>query len=106
MNPDSIEFSKESKIQESSSKLQKISECLSSSGIDMDKRVNYKDQLSKPTAIAGFPIDVDRNIRASYSIDRGLRIWFTNEFQDPSHPRRLEMIHKLQEQGLWNQEEN
>ena len=85
-------------------KLRQIAESLRSLGFTINERVISYDELSQPTASAGFPIEVERNIRASYSRDRGLRIWFTNEFQEPSHPKRLEVIQKLKEQGLWNTE--
>lgn len=39
-------------------------------------------------------------IRASRSRNGEFRIWFTNGFEDPKNPKRLEITAKLREQGF------
>ncbi len=60
------------------------------------------DRLQNPTSEMGFPIAKDGfyGIRASYLKREGLKIWFTNGFEDLKYPKRQEVEKRLKDAGL------
>ena len=89
-------------LREDFARLQDIAEVLREMGLRViDSNVTI-DRLKNPTSEMGFPIvrDGADGIRASYSKREGLKIWFTNGFENPANPRRQEAEAKLRKMGL------
>ncbi len=83
-------------------RLQNIAAALREIGFRVIDRFISPDMFADPSSEMGFPIvrDGGDGIRASYSKRDGLRIWFTNGFEDPDNPRRKEAEDRLKELGL------
>lgn len=79
--------------------LQKTSEILKKIGLEVIDDLITEDELAKELP---FPIVRDGldGIRATYSKRRGLKIWFTNGFEKPDDPKRIEIVKQLQKSGL------
>ncbi|MEK7066953.1 MAG: hypothetical protein AAB949_01090 [Patescibacteria group bacterium] len=92
----------ESEFQENFNRLQKIAECLRELGLKVVDQNISEESLKSLTAKLGFPIARDGldGIRASYSKTNGLKIWFTNGFENPSDPERQRIARELDERGL------
>ena len=83
-------------------RLQKIAEILKEMKLNVIDRAVTLERLLDATAEIGFPIvrEGSNGVRASYSKRDGLRIWFTNGFDDPSNLTRQEITKKLKAAGL------
>ena len=91
----------EAQVQKDFERLQNITKVLEEMGFQVIEHPT-PDILENPTSEAGFPIVRDGldGIRASYTKDRGLVIWFANSFEDRDNPRRKEVVERLNEEGL------
>ncbi len=96
------EKNREQLLYEALEKLQRTAGILKELGFDVIDRFINIGTLSRPTAEAGFSIvnDGAQGIRASYSLRRGFKIWFTNEFEDPNNPKRQEVEERLRAEGI------
>lgn len=93
----------EQKLDGDFQKLQKIVEVLRNMGFTIMDHLITKEILKSPTAFMGFPLVSDgaNGIRASYSKDEGLKVWFTNGFESLANSQRQEEVKKrLEEEGL------
>ncbi|HEY4497863.1 MAG TPA: hypothetical protein VJC20_03885 [Candidatus Paceibacterota bacterium] len=99
--PRNPEFAAEQKMHDDFERLQNITKVLEEMGFQVIEHPT-PDILENPTSEAGFPIVRDGldGIRASYTKDRGLVIWFANSFEDRDNPRRKEVVERLNEEGL------
>ena len=90
------------KLQQEFDRLQKIVELLKKMELQIIERSITIDRFQNPTSEAGFPIIRDGldGIRASYSKKSGLKILFTNGFEDHDNPKRKEIERRLRESGL------
>lgn len=97
-----VQESEPPKIQEDFVRLQNIVEILREMGFRVVNELINIDTLQSPSSEMGFPIVRDGldGIRVSYSKRRGLRVWFTNGFENPENPRRQEVEKRLREAGL------
>lgn len=96
------EYGADQKVREELHRLQDVADILSVAGLQVIDRFITSDKLYDSTAEMGFPIVMDgaQGIRASYSKRDGLKIWFTNGFEDPNNPKRQEVERKLKEAKL------
>lgn len=93
----------EQKFQQDLRRLQGIANVLREMGFRVIDDFITLESLRSRTADAGFPIvrDGADGIRVSYSErDYGVKVWFTNGFEDPQNPKRQEVVRRLQEEGL------
>ena len=86
--------------------LEQIARILRESGLNVIDRSISIERLKNPTAEMGFPIvrDGADGIRISYysrKSRKGLKVWFTNGFEDPENPKRKEVTEKLKKAGLF-----
>ncbi|MDD4477123.1 MAG: hypothetical protein PHY40_03110 [Patescibacteria group bacterium] len=90
------------KLSEDFNRLQKIIKILREMGLRIVKNPITIDTLYSPTSEIGFPIvrDGANGIRASYSKIDGLKIWFTNGFEEPDDPKRQEIEKRLKKEDL------
>jgi hypothetical protein len=88
-------------VSEALRQLQYAGDILREMGLRVIER-NLVDREDDFARGAPFPIVRDGldGIRASYSKSRGLKIWFTNGFEDPKNPKRQEIAQRLREAGL------
>ena len=96
------EMMPEAQLKKDFKRLQNIAKVLGEMGFQVIEYSLLPGILENPTAEAGFPIvshGLD-GIRASYTKDRGLVIWFANSFEDRDNPRRKEVVERLNEEGL------
>ncbi len=100
VNPESNE-----KFDAAFKKLQRIHSVLKEMGFriwDYAASVdNFREQWNNETA---FPLvwDGGNGIRVSPNKRTGLMpVWFTNSFEEPSHPKRLAVEKRLKDEGLW-----
>lgn len=99
----SLENEEESqKLQEDFNRLQSIAEVLREMGLRVIDNLITIDRLQDPISEMGFPVvrDGADGIRVSYSKRDGLKIWFTNGFEDLNNPKRQEIESRLEEAGL------
>ena len=92
----------ETQVQKDFEGLKKMIKVIGEMGFQVIERPTTPDILEDPTSEAGFPLVHDGvdGIRASYTKDRGLVIWFTNTFEDPQNSQRQEVVQRLREEGL------
>jgi len=78
--------------------LLQIAEILRSMGLDVIDRLIKKEYMHH----AGTPLVSDGldGIRFSYNRVNGLRIWFTNGFENWDDSKRVEVVKKISEAGL------
>lgn len=90
------------RLGEAFNRLRSIVELLRGLGFQVIDRFISVDRLRDLTSEMGFPIvrDGADGIRVSYSKRDGLKIWFTNGFEDQENPRRKEVETRLKEAGL------
>ena len=90
------------KLQDDFGRLRNIAEILKGMGLQVIDQSITLDKFRDPAAEMGFPIvrNGANGIRASYSKREGLKIWFTNGFEDPENPKRKEIEERLKEEGL------
>lgn len=90
------------RLEEDFQRLKSIAEILKEIGLRVVDDLITVDMLQGPGSEVGFPIVRDGldGIRASYSQRGGLRIWFTNGFENPGDPKRREVEKRLSEAGL------
>lgn len=110
MQNDTLKFKNMEKFEQQSNKpekfsifealdqLQRTADILHELGLEVIDRF-IEEKFAKETA---FPIVKDglNGIRASYSKLKGLKIWFTNGFEDQNNPKRQEITRRLKEAGL------
>ena len=93
-----IELSEQFPVSEALDKLQRAANILREMGLEVIDRFITEDRL-----VSGLPFPIVRDgvdgIRAEYSKRRGLKIWFTNGFEDPNNPKRREIEKRLNEAG-------
>ncbi len=96
-----FEKEKNQTYEEAFERLKAIAEFLREKGFDVTDRLITLTNLQRPMAELGFPIVSDGadGIRASYSKNRGLIIWFTNGFEDPENTQRKEVEEFLKNNG-------
>lgn len=90
------------KVEEEFGQLQKIMSLLKDMGFQTTDYAISVETLRDPISASEFSLvmDEDNGIRASYTKRRGLRIWYTNGFEDPKNPKRQEVERRLHESGL------
>lgn len=86
-------------VSEALNQLRQAVNILREMGLEVIDRFITEDRLASEIP---FPVVMDglNGIRAEYSKRRGLEIWFTNGFEDPNDPRRLEIEKRFRENGL------
>lgn len=80
-------------------KLRIIANLLREMGLEVIDRFVTLESLKDPMSEYGFPIvrnGID-GIRVSYFKNEGLKVWFTNGFEDPNNNLRKEIESKLKE---------
>jgi len=94
-----IEQPEQFPVSEALDKLQRATDILREMGLEVIDRFITGDRL-----ISGLPFPIVKDgldgIRAEYSKRRGLKIWFTNGFEDPNNPERRKIEKRLNEAGL------
>lgn len=86
-------------ISEALDQLKRAVDILREMGMEVIDRFVTEERLRSEMP---FPIVRDGldGIRAVYSRRRGLKIWFTNGFENPNDPKRQEIEQRLKEAGL------
>jgi glutathionylspermidine synthase len=94
-----IEQSETISVSEALDKLRRATDILREMGLEVIDRFITDDKIASEMP---FPIVRDRvdGIRATFSKRRGLKIWFTNGFEDPNDPERQKIEKRLKEAGL------
>lgn len=86
-------------ISEAFNRLRQVADILRDMGMGVIDRLITEDNLA-----SGLPFPIVKDgldgMRAEYSRRRGLKIWFTNGFEDANNPRRQEIEQRLKEAGL------
>lgn len=92
----------EDKLQEDFDRLQRVAKILTELGFTVIDRFISISRLQDPTSEMGFPLvrDGANCIRASYSKQKGLKIWFTNKLENPENSERQEVENRLKSDGL------
>ena len=93
------ESSEQFSVSKAFNQLQRAADIMREMGLKVIDRFITKDRLVNDMP---FPIvrDGANGIRATYSKQIGLKIWFTNGFENPNDPKRYEIEKRLKEAGL------